>query len=87
MAGSMARTEQGDVHFTVKEFADGSPWIMVDPEYKTMPALHDAFIGFQLNHRTTLQQAQRIADFLNNNLAGVSLTIFETHPLFNKPYH
>lgn len=48
-----------------------------------MPSLKDAFIGFDLPDGTTLEKAREIAEFMNNNLAGISLTIFDTHPLYN----
>ena len=82
--GSKARTEHGKVHFTVKEWADGSPWIVVEQEYQSMPALEKALLGFGLPNRTSLDQAQRIADFLNNNLVNVSLTLFDDHPLYSQ---
>jgi hypothetical protein len=84
MAGSKPRTERGKVSFTVKEFADGTPWIMTEQDHKSMPALENAFIAFELNDHTTLEQAQRIADFMNKNLATVSMTIFDDHPLYNQ---
>ena len=82
--GSKARTEHGSVRFTVKEWADGSPWIMVEHEHQGMPALDKAFIGFGLPNRTSLDPAHRIADFMNNNLANVSLTLFDDHPLYSR---
>ena len=83
MKGSQARTERGRVLFTVKEDANGAPWIMAEHDHQSMPALEHAFVGFELNARTGLEQAQRIADFMNNNLVSVSLTIFDDHPLYN----
>jgi hypothetical protein len=82
MAGSRARTEHGEFAFTVKEAADGTPWIAAEPRRQTMPALKDAFIGFSLRKGTTLQQAYKISGFMNEHLEGMSLTVFDTHPLY-----
>jgi hypothetical protein len=81
--GANARTERGRFSFKVKEFADGTPFIFAEgPDHSTMASLDDAFIAFDLDAGTTLEQAQRIADFMNKNLAGMSMTIFDTHPLY-----
>jgi hypothetical protein len=48
-----------------------------------MPVLKHAFIGFGLPKGTSLQQAESIADFMNNNLVNVSMTLFDTHPLYD----
>lgn len=83
MKGSQARTERGKVSFSVKEYADGTPWICVEPEYQPIPALHAAFIGFDLEEGTTLEEAHRIADLMSKRLRQVSMTIFDDHPLYN----
>jgi hypothetical protein len=80
--GTDARTERGKFAFTVKEFADGTPWIMTEPLHKTMPILDEAFIGFDLPDGTTFEQARKVAAFMDENLAGISVTIFDTHPMF-----
>lgn len=84
MRGSQARTERGEFSFTVKEFADGTPWIMAEPDRQMMPALKDAFIGFDLPDGTTFEQAHKVADFMNRNLPSMSMTIFDTHPLYER---
>jgi hypothetical protein len=75
MRGSEARTERGKFLFTVSEFADHTFFIYTEPDRQTMPALKDAFIGFDLPEGTTLEHAQNVADFMNENLAGISMTI------------
>ncbi len=79
---TQARTERGDFVFKVSEFGDGTPWIITEPRRRTMPVLDDAFIGFDLPPGTTHQRAREIADFMNKNLVGISMTIFDTHPMF-----
>ncbi len=80
--GTDARTERGKFVFTVKEFADGTPWIMAEPTREAMPILDEAFIGFDLPDGTTFAQARKVAAFMNENLARISMTIFDTHPMF-----
>jgi hypothetical protein len=84
MQGSQARTEHGEFRFTVKEGADGTPWIAAEPQGQTMPALKDAFVGFGLPEGVTLAEAYRTADFMNKHLQSMSLTIFDSHPLYAK---
>jgi hypothetical protein len=84
MRGSNARTERGKFTFTVSEFSNHTFFIYTEPDRRTMPALEDAFIGFDLPEGTTLEQAHNVADFMNKNLAGISLTIFDTHPLYEQ---
>jgi len=83
MTGSKARTERSRVGFSVKEFSDGTPWIMLDQSSKDMPSLNHAFIGFDLPEGTTLDKAQQISNFMNEHLRNVSMTIFDTHPLYD----
>ena len=83
MKGSKARTERGEFLFVVKENADGKPFIFTEPRRQTMPSLKEAFIAFDLPTGMKIGQAQTIADFMNRNLAGMSMTIFDTHPLYN----
>ena len=49
-----------------------------------MPTLKEAFIGFDLTDGITLEKARSIAEFMNEILAGVSMTIFDTHQLYNQ---
>ena len=82
MKGSKARTERGEFLFVVKENADGTPFIFTEPRRQTMPALKEAFIAFDLPKGTKIEHAQKIADFMNKNLAGMSMTIFDTHCVY-----
>ena len=79
---TQARTEHGTYRFAVKEDADGSPWLVAEPSGGDMPVLENAFIGFRLYPRTSLDQAYEIARFMNQNLAGMSITLFDSHPQF-----
>ncbi|HET9283718.1 MAG TPA: hypothetical protein VFR24_17325 [Candidatus Angelobacter sp.] len=78
-----ARTEAGRYVFKVKEKADGTPWLIAEPSSGRISMLeNDAFIGFDLFPGTTLAQAYQIAEFMDQHLATMNLTVFDTHPLF-----
>jgi len=77
-----ARTEHADCRFRVKEAADGTPWVSVEPGYGKIPAFEDALIGLRLRTGTTLDQAEAIAEFFNANVEGLGFTMFESHRYF-----
>ncbi len=82
---SQARTEHGQFRFIVKEYEDGTPYITAEPLRQGITAFNDTNVGFGLPAGSTLDQANRAADFMNRNLAGMFLTIFDTHQLYNHP--
>jgi hypothetical protein len=48
---SQARTERGEFRFTVKEFADGTPFITAEPQRITTTVVgDDAFFSFDDSH-------------------------------------
>ena len=49
-----------------------------------MPFLKNTLLGFDLPTGTTFKRAHEIAEFLNNNLDEVNVTIFDSHPNFKK---
>jgi hypothetical protein len=77
-----ARTERGGFRFRVKELADGTPWIMAEPLRNEVLFLKNAFVGFDLTPGTTLSQAERIAEFMNEHIDTMSMTVFDQHPMF-----
>ena len=73
----MTNTVRASYVFTVKEFADGTPWIMAEPLKKnTIKFNGDGFLGFDLPKDIGMGKANEIAKFLNDNLEGISLTTF-----------
>jgi len=74
----MAQTERFTCAFTVKEFADGTPWIAVEPLAGTLSCLGDGFLGLDLKPGTDYRKAEEIAAFLNQAVAGVSYTRFDS---------
>lgn len=73
-----AKTDYSDFTFTVKEFGDGTPWIMCEADQPGLPVLKDGHLGLRLREGTTIEQAQEIAEYLRDNIAGISHTRFLT---------
>lgn len=72
----MATTKRAEYKFTVKEFSDGTPWIMLEPMGKSIELPEDGFLGFDLPKGTDISRAGEIAKFMNANLSTLSLTSF-----------
>jgi hypothetical protein len=75
MKQTKARTSRGDYAFVVKEYGDGTPWIML--ELRQEPGLSiilSGFLGFDLAPGTTLERAKEIAALLNREIPSVSYT-------------
>jgi hypothetical protein len=62
--------------FAVKEFADGTPWIVLERRGHGLDIIGDGFIGFDLREGTSLQEAEKLAEFLRQNIRSVSYTSF-----------
>ena len=77
-----SRTEQAQYLFKVKEHVDGTPWIVAEPLREEMPMLKNAYLGFHLPHGMKLEEAEKLAEFLNNNLIGITLSVSNKHPLY-----
>jgi hypothetical protein len=74
--GTNAKTDYSAFTFTVKEFGDGTPWIMCEEYQPGLPVLKDGYLGLRLREGTTIEQAQEIAEYLRDHVAGVSHTRF-----------
>ncbi len=57
--------------FSVKEFADGTPFISFEPRYRNLKILKDGNLSFQLPKGTTIGQAEEIANYLNSKNLSV----------------
>lgn len=70
-----AKTERADYLFAVKEYGDGTPWIMLElRQAPDLPCVGDGFLGFDLKEGTDIRRASEIARFLNQTIASVSHT-------------
>jgi hypothetical protein len=68
-----ARTVTGAVLFRVSEYADGTPWISLEP-LRHLPELERLLVGFNLSPTVSVERAEGIARYLNANVEDVSLT-------------
>ena len=71
-----SNTDRAQYVFAVKEFGDGTPWIMLERSGKGLAILGDGFIGFDLKEGTSLREAEKIAQFLRENVRDISYTEF-----------
>ena len=70
-------TEREEYQFTVKEYGDGTPWIALEPSYQALESLGGSHLGRELSEGSTLQKAEEIARYLNQNIVNVSHTTFD----------
>jgi hypothetical protein len=56
-------TRREQYRFTVKEGADGRPWLVAEPAAGT--GLEVGNIGFSLRSTATLEDAHEVAEFMN----------------------
>lgn len=73
---SQSKTERGKYVFTVKEYADGTPWIMLERSGQGLDVFGNGFIGLDLSEGTTLQQAKALAATLRRSVSTVHYTRF-----------
>jgi len=70
----MAQTERTEYVFTVKEYGEGTPWIMLEGLRETLTCLGHGFLGLDLKKGTDLTKAREIAAYLNKHVAGIAYT-------------
>jgi hypothetical protein len=63
------------VVFRVQEVSGGEPWIRLEPIDKDLKVLGSGFLGFELPEGTTINTAEEIAAFLQENISSVSYTL------------
>ncbi len=81
-----AKTERVVVTFHVREYGNGQPWILVEPDAgKNLSCVGNGCLGLDLKEGTSYAKAREIARFLNENLVQVSHTRFPPEMLQPKP--
>ena len=71
-------TERAQYCFKVKEFADGTPFIAMEPVHEDLSILSNRILlSFDLNKGTTFERAKQIAEFMDENISQVALTKIE----------
>ena len=67
-------TERGRYRFVAKESARGHFWIAAEPAGDTIKSLGDCVLGFDLEPGASHGHALMVADFLNRNIAAITLS-------------
>ena len=69
-------TERAPYRFQIHEFSPGQPCICMEPQtaINDLSILRKGILGFDLPQGITLEKAQLIADYLNENLINVIYT-------------
>jgi hypothetical protein len=73
---TQSKTERARYVFAVKEFADGTPWIMLEQSGEGLDVIGDGFMGFDLKEGTSLKEAEKLAELLRQGITTVSYTSF-----------
>ncbi len=68
-------TERDPCRFTVKEHGEGTPFIAVEPCGGDLALLRNGVLCFDLLEGTTYENAQEIAEYLNDNIERLAYTI------------
>lgn len=69
-------TDRARYVFSVKEFGDGTPWIMLERGGSSLAVLGGGFLGLELKKGTSMNQAEKIAQLLRRSVQAVSYTSF-----------
>ncbi len=81
-----AKTERVRVTFHVREYGNGQPWIVIEPDAgKNLSCVGAGCLGFDLKEGTSHAKAREVARFLNENVMQVSHTRFLSGMLQPKP--
>ncbi len=68
-------TERTRVVFRVKKSVSGDFWICLEPFERNLKVLGNGFLSFDLPEGTTINKAEEIAAFLQENISSVSYTL------------
>jgi hypothetical protein len=67
----MAKVERDSCRFKAIQGADGKFVVRMEVFHQTVPLLKDATIDFELLNGTTLDQARKLAESMNDRVTGV----------------
>jgi hypothetical protein len=70
----MANIERGSCRFKAIQGADGKCIIRMEMFHQTVPILKDAMVDFELLNGTTLDQARKLAESVNDRVTGILIT-------------
>ncbi len=68
--------ERAEYHFAVKEHEGGQPWIMVGPmrSKSNISVFKRGFLGFDLPDGVSYEDAQQLAETLDEKIKNVTYT-------------
>jgi hypothetical protein len=66
--------ERGSCRFKAMQGADGKSVIRMEMFHHTVPLLADATVDFELLNGTTLDQARKLAESVNDRVTGVVIS-------------
>jgi hypothetical protein len=66
--------ERGSCRFKAIQEADGKFVIRMEMFHQTVPLLKNATVDFELLNGTTLDQARKLAESVNDRVTGVLIT-------------
>jgi hypothetical protein len=67
-------TQRAKFYFKPSRYPSGEYWIVLEAFHEDLDLLANAFLGFDLREGTTVNQAEEIAAYLNENIRAVSYT-------------
>ena len=74
---SDTKTDRSNCQFVLERTGDGKPVVMVQLLHETIPVLRNAVVGFDLLSGIRPEQAQKLADVLNEYVLNVFVTATE----------
>jgi len=63
------------MHFVMKAYHDGKPWIVLEPLAENLTILDKGILGFDLAPGTTGEEAEELARLLNERVTTIGYTI------------
>lgn len=72
----MAQTERAAYRAVVKEYADGAPFLALEPMVENISLLDGVLAALELRPGTTLEEARDVAGILDRVVVGLAVTKF-----------
>ena len=70
----MANIERGSCRFKAIQGADSKCIIRMEMFHQTVPLLKDVTVDFELLNGTTIDQARKLAESMNDRVTGILIT-------------
>lgn len=71
-----SKTERAYYVFAIKQYADGTPWIMLEQSGENLSILDQGFLGLDFKEGISFEEAQKIAELLEDKIDTVKFTSF-----------